>query len=498
MYIGGLDVGTSGCKVTVYDTDGKYVTSAYEEYDVKRAGGEHEIDVDGIVEAVYAVLAKAARDYELCALGVTSFGESFVALDENDKILAPSMLYTDPRGTEEVAELCEKLGEDRIISIAGVKPHSMYSLPKIMWIRKNKPEMYAKIKRIMLIEDLVVYKLSGVAAIDYSLAARTMALDIRGLCWSKEIFEAAGVDVSLMSSLVKTGSAAGKILPGLAKRLGISTETVIVNGCHDQVAAAVGAGMLSAGGAVNGSGTVECITPCFDTVPTAKEFYDDGYCAVPYVVDGTYVCYAFSFTGGAVLKWYRDSFARHEKQLCAESGENVYALLDSKIPEKPTGILVLPHFAGAATPYMDNGSRAAMIGLNLETSGEDIYKALMEGVAYEVMMNLEHLGNGGIAPRELYATGGGSSSPVWLQIKADILGVPITVIDAKEAGALGCCMLAAVAVGAIDSLEAAKEKFVKVGKTYCPREECSELYRKYYKAYKEVYDSVRPIVGKCD
>lgn len=494
MYVGGLDVGTSGCKVTVYSTKGEYITNEYREYDVVRAGGEHEMDAGVIIGAVLECIKCTSKSYPLAALGVTSFGESFAILDENDNILAPTMLYTDPRGEDEVKELCEKIGEDRITYIAGVKPHSMYSIPKIMWIKKNKPEVYSKIKRIMLIEDLVVYLLSGVASIDYSLAARTMGLDVRGKCWSKEIFDAAGIDVSLMSKLVKSGSVAGKIKKEIAEKLGISDEMLIVNGCHDQVAACVGAGLLSAGGAVNGSGTVECITPCFDKIPDKGEFYENGYCVVPYVVDGTYVSYAFSFTGGAVLKWYRDNFARYEKKLCAQSGENVYKLLDGKIPEKPTGILVLPHFAGAATPYMDNASKAAIIGLTLESTSEDIYKALMEGVCYEVMTNLERLSEGGISPKALYATGGGSSSPAWLQIKADILGIPITVIDAKEAGACGCCMMAAVAIGEIESLEKAKEIFVTEGKTYYPREEYSRIYKKYYQAYRGLYSAVRPLV----
>ena len=146
MFLGGLDVGTTGCKLSVYDEKGGFVYNSYKEYEVSRASGEHEIDATKIFEAVCEVLKDVAQKYELEAMGVTTFGETFTILDENDEVLLPSMLYTDPRGGEECAELCEVLGEKRLTYISGVKPHQMYSLPKIMWIKKNRPEIFAKAK----------------------------------------------------------------------------------------------------------------------------------------------------------------------------------------------------------------------------------------------------------------------------------------------------------------------------------------------------------------
>ena len=488
MYIGGLDIGTTGCKLSVYDDTGAFVRNAYREYEVKRQGGAHEIDASGIFSAVCQVIEEVSASCELYAIGVTSFGESFVALDDEDEILLPSMLYTDPRGAEECAYLCETLGEDRVTEITGVKPHTMYSLPKMMWIKNHMPELYGRVKRLMLMQDYVVYALCGVAQIDCSLAARTMALDIRKKCWSCELLDAAGIDESLLSRVVPTGTVAGPITRELASRLGLSREVLIVSGAHDQVASAVGAGALKPGDAVDGTGTVECVTPVFDRVPEEKEIYEEGYSVVPYVFDGTYVCYALSFTGGATLKWFRDNFAKHV------GGENVYATLDAMVSDEPTGILILPHFAGAANPYMDNGSRAAMIGLTLEHTTADLYRALMEGVTYEIMTNVEHLERAGICPEALYATGGGSKSDVWMQIKADVLGRPITALAAKEVGACGTCMLVGVATGLYRDLEDAKERFVKVGKTYFPRELSYERYKTLYQAYRKVYDAVRPIV----
>ena len=493
MFIGGLDIGTTGCKLSVYNDKGDFVFNSYKEYEVSRVNGAHEVDAQMIFESVCAVISETVKTYELEAVGVTTFGETFVALDENDNVLLPSMLYTDPRGEAECVSLCEALGEKRLIEISGVKPHTMYSLPKIMWIKNNLPEIYAKIKHIFLMEDYIVYKLCGKAYIDYSLAARTMAFDIRNKCWSREIFAAAGIDVALMSNPVPAGNVAGTLKKELADKLSTNKLFKIVNGSHDQVAATVGAGIFAPGEAVDGTGTVECIVPIFDHVPENSELYNKGYAVVPYVIENTYVCYAFSFTGGAVLKWFRDNFtAKHE------GSKNIYAELDALVKDDPTGILVLPHFAGAATPYMDNSSRAAIIGLTLEHSDADIYKALMEGVTYEIMINIEHLERFGIAPDKIYATGGGASSDVWLQIKADVLNRHVTSLSAKEVGACGTCMLTGVGIGIYKDLREAKQYFVKSKSTASPDPDRSKLYAKYYSAYRKLYDAVRPIIEEAN
>lgn len=480
MKIGGIDIGTTGSKLTVYDEKGNFWGREYVEYEISRNTGEHEIDGNVILIGVKEVIKKTSEKIgNIDVIGITSFGEAFVMLDKNDNILLPSMLYTDARGTEEAASFDEQL----VTYIAGVKPHSMYSLPKIMWVKKNKPEIYEKAEKILLFEDFIVYMLTGNAVIDRSLAARTMGLDIKELDWSKELFDFAGIDINKMSKVVKSGNVAGKVKPETAKELGLE-GTVIVNGCHDQVASAVGAGAFSAGEAVDGMGTVECVTPVFDTIPEDKELYDNSYCVVPYVSESKYVCYAFSFTGGAAAKWYRDNFANGVS----------YKELDSLVDDKVGKILCLPHFAGAATPYMDEGSKAAFLGVTLETKKEDLYKAILEGVAYETLINLKELEKSKIAPKSLYATGGGANSKVWLQIKADIFGLPITPIDAPEVGALGTIMLAGVSVGAFRDLQEAKSVMVKEKGTIYPDMKKHKEYMEHFKKYEKIYNSVRNLM----
>lgn len=495
MAIGGLDIGTTGCKITLYDDNGTYLYKAYRDYPVSRSVGEHEVKAEYIWEAVKEVMKEASVEIpDIRGIGITSFGETFVLLDEDDKPLCPSMLYTDPRGAQECEELIDKLGEMEIARITGLKPHMMYSISKLMWVKNNKPEYFQKVRHIFLMEDYVVYMLTGQAQIDYSLATRTMAFDIRKLCWSKEILKAAGIDEGLLSKTVPTGTSAGVMKQSMAEGMGLSNETIVVSVSHDQVAAAIGSNVCSDDVAVDGAGTVECITPVFTGIPDNDLLYKGNYAIVPYIIPNHYLCYAFSYTGGALIQWYIDNLAGYEKILAGGWNCSVHEVLEQGMTDKPTGLLVLPHFAGAATPYMDSDSKGAIVGLTLSHTASDIYRALMEGVTYEMLLNMDELNKAGIKFKMLRATGGGANSKVWMQMKADILNIPLVSLGSGEAGAAGCVMLTGVATGVFPNLEAAAGLMVSEIETYYPRQEQHDAYMKVYERYKKLYHAVRDLV----
>ncbi len=492
MALGGLDIGSTGCKVTIYDEQGNDLYRSYRDYPVARNVGEHEVRPEDIWQGVQEVLKDAAAHCPgIRALGVSSFGESCVLLDEQDRPIRPAMLYTDPRGVQECQELEEKLGKERLEQITGVAPHSMYSMPKLMWILRHCPEDFKRTKRILMMEDYVIYLLTGHGLLDYSLATRTMAFDIRSLCWSEEIFSAAGIDPGLFSEPILSGSKGEKILPHMAEALGLPLDLLLVPAGHDQVAAAIGSGVFGAGQAVDGAGTVECITPVFSGIPTDRRIYDGGYAVVPYVTPGTYVTYAFSFTGGALVSWFVENCARAQKQEAKEQGKSVYEVLEAGMKDEPTGLLVLPHFAGAGTPYMDTEAAGAIVGLTLCHHTSDLYRAMMEGVVYEMMLNMEHLEAAGIRPERLRATGGGAASRVWMQMKADMLNVPLVSLGNAEAGAVGCAMVSGVAAGVFKDLAEAASVLIKEKETYLPRPAMHEAYRKHYQRYQKLYEAVR-------
>lgn len=486
MIFGGIDVGTTGCKIALYDENAQFLDQFYQEYDAVHKNGMHEIDFNDIRDSVLDILKSATEQYQITSLGVTSFGETFVMLDENDQVLAPSMLYTDPRGTEECAMLCEKLGEERLTRLTGVKPHQMYSISKIMWHRRNTPEIFSRCKRILLGQDFIVYTLTGNAKIDYSLASRTAAFDVEKCCWLPEVFHAADIDMSLMSEPVPMGTIAGKVRWEIKEKLGIDYDITVVSGCHDQAAAMLGAGIFKPNQAMDGTGTVECIPVILEEKPEDLAFYEGGYSVVPFI-NGLFACYAFSFTGGAALKWFKDNFAGDSL------GDNTYALYDRAVRDDPTGILVLPHFAGAATPYMDNDSTAAFIGITLETTKYDIYKAIMEGTSFEMLLNFNTMRRFTREITEIRATGGGAASDVWLQIKADILNTTITALSCKEAGAAGTAALAGAALGVYSDFVDTISKMSTVRKVFYPNEERQKKYKKLYKKYANLYTAIKKL-----
>lgn len=491
MAIAGIDVGTTGCKCTVYNYQGIQLKESYIEYPHTAANGR-ELNPAMVWEKVKKVLHDAAEDVEpVEAIGVTSFGETFVMLDERDCPVTNTVLYTDKRGEEQCELLIDRLGRERIMEITAVNPSPNFSISKIMWMKKYRPKEYLNTKSILLYSDYITYMLTGIKKIDYSLAARTMAFDLKRRAWSRDIFNAAEVDCGLMAEPVPTGTIVGKIKKSLAWELGVSADALVVVGCHDQVGAAVGTGTFSTETAVNGAGTVECITPLFRGIKNKTVMIEGNYCTVPYVIPGVYVTYAYSNTGGALLKWYRDQIAYMEAANFAAKGINAYEGFNEKLKDGISDLLILPHFAGAATPYMDAGATGAILGLTLETTSLDIYKALMEAVAFEDLLNIENLNKAGIHFSSLCSCGGGARSSYWTQIKADVLDLPIQSLGSVQAGTTGSVMMAGASCGIYSSLDEAKEVFVKPGTWFEPDEMKHELYLEKYRKYQKLYESAK-------
>ncbi len=497
MALLGIDIGTTGCKSVVYSSAGEELGAAYEEYAIIEQDGGYEIDADVVWKRVKAVINRSVAlsgvATQIKAIGVSSFGESAVPIDREGNTLSNAILYTDKRGTMECEQIKDKVGEDEFISITKVTPHPMYTLFKIMWQKNNNKTLYDKVDRYLLFEDFIIYKLTGKALISYSEAARTGCFDLQKLCYSKRILSAAGINVDLLSKPSPAGTVAGCVLPQIATELGLSHDTVVTTGGQDQICTAIGSGTYKKGQAVCGIGTVECITPIFDTPISDNEFTKKGYCCVPYATKGSYATYAYSYTGGAILKWFRDKLAPELRRECKASGRSVYEVLEGEIRAGVSDLLVLPHFAGAATPYMDINAKGAIIGLSLSSTRGDIFAAIMEGCCYEMLLNINQLGKSGITIERMVATGGGASSRVWLQMKADIFGFPISSVLQKQAGTLGAAIIAGAGVGEFTSIEQGIDSMVSFGDTFYPNPDRRERYLENFRRYERLYNAVKDI-----
>jgi len=328
MSIIGLDIGTTGCKCTIFGIDGNIASYSYSEYDTKSPQpGYYEIDPVEVWESVKKVIFNAVRSYRgerIKALSISSFGEAAVPVDKNGRVLANSIIYMDKRGSEECKIIETALGKEKIMQISGVSSHPMYTISKVMWIKKNTPDIYNRAWKLMLFGDFISFCLTGDPVIDHSLASRTMAFDIISKEWSDEILDAAKIDKKIFSKISPSGTIIGEVKKEIAKVLGLSDGVLVVTGGHDQVCAAVGAGILSEGMAIDGIGTVECITPVFNRPVINKVMLENKYNCAPFAKKDMYASYAFNFTGGSLLKWYRDTFALHQKEYYDLIGKNIY------------------------------------------------------------------------------------------------------------------------------------------------------------------------------
>ncbi|MCD6321515.1 MAG: carbohydrate kinase [Clostridiales bacterium] len=500
MAVAGLDIGTGGCKCTIFNADGKISTYSYMEYSPERTPeGYIELDPELVWNSVANVIKRAVAKHSgdiVEALCITSFGEAGVFLDRNGNVLRNSLLYTDFRGEAQCSQFIEKLGRNEILKRSGHVPHPMFSFSKIMWVKDNEPEVYKKAEVFLQYSDYILYKLSGSKYVDWSLASRTGLFNVIEKKFDKVLLDAAGIEAGIFPTPVQPGTAVAEMNPGTACELGLKKNVKLILGGQDQICAALGAGVLKTGMAVNGIGTVDCITPLFDRPVINSKMADAGFSCIPYMIPGHYVTYAFNYSGGALLRWYKEKFGEAVVRKLGKVESDTYSFLETLAPKEPTGLLVLPHFQGAATPYMDIDAVGAIIGLTSDTDAFSLYRGIMEGVTYEAKVNIDALKEAGVNIEKITVCGGGSRSPMWVQIRADIFDIPVDVLEFEEAGTLGAAILAGTACGLYKDLEEGVNSLVRIKKTYYPDKKNRDIYEGQYTKYKRIYENVRNIEGR--
>lgn len=475
----GIDIGGTGCKCVAFRDDGSQLAIAYTEYPVA-AGTVNlppEILTTSVLQVIGECTAKLPDTKEVAVITVSSFGESFVAVDEEGNALTDILMYFGNTESQEFSQLVKQVGEGKFMRIAKILPDASYSLSKMLYTQKvaEKP-----VWKFLFIAGFITYRLSGKAYADVSLACRSLLYDVEKGCWSKELVEESGIDPETLPEVLPTGGKVGLILPEIAAKLGIPETTQVVIGAHDQIVNALGAGVAELGDAVDTSGTCECLTPLFAGIPEDLDFQRNNFACVPYLQNRGFVTYAYNISAGSVVKWYRDALAYHLKA----DGKSIYDILNETAPTEPTNLMILPFLQGmGGTPDVDASATGLIAGLTTQTRLPDIYRAILEGVTFEMRYNQEKLSDNGVQIQKLYACGGGAKSPVWLQIKADILGCDIVTVKADETGAMGSAILGIAAVTGEDPFKVA-EKFWQYGETVKPNAVNQAIYDRRYEVYK--------------
>ena len=497
MSLLGLDVGTTGCKAIAFTPDGDTVATAYREYPLySPQPGWQELDPEevwqNVREALSEVSSKTKAD-PIVALAISSQGEACHAIDKKGRCLTRSIVSFDGRTADYPSWWLERIPAIDIARISGMPLHGMYSLNKLMWFKEHCPDAYRDAWKFVCYEDFVHARLGLPPVMSHSLAARTMALDVRQGDWSSKLLDIAGIDRELLPDTRASGEVVGTIPDSVAADLGLPRGITVVTGGHDQPAGALGAGILESGEAIYSLGTVEAICPIFGSFTMTESLVEGNLCCYPACVPGLFASLAFNFTGGSLLKWYRDTWAGAEVAEAAEKGVDVYDLLCSRIPSKPENLLMLPHFTVTGTPYFDTESRGLIAGLTLNTTREEVVSAILSGVTYEMKLNLELLQSSGIQIRRLRAIGGGAKSPIWVQRKADIMGIPIAVLETTEAPALGMAMLAGSVGAGVADVGGMAERAVRISDVFEPEPSRAKAYGRRFELYRQLYPAMAKV-----
>jgi xylulokinase len=486
MNLLGIDVGTTGCKVAIFSSDGKQIALAYREYNIcltKSGYAELESALvwKKIQESMQEVMS-SSKGLPISALSVSSLAESFVPVTKERKILGNSTLNFDTRGDEFLPLLRKTITDDQIYQKNGNCLGNQYSLTKLMWIKKYQPELYTDTYKFLLWGAFVSFMLGSEPMVDFSLANRTLLFDIHRQDWSDDLLRITGLDREKLPVVVPTGTVIGHVSHEVSQTLNLPEGISIISGAHDQCANAVGCGVIDSGHAVYGMGTYHCITPVFSSPRENNLMIDRGLNTEHHAVPGKYVCFIYN-QGGSLVKWYRDTFAVNEQADYSKRGETVYPALLSEISQKPSDILVLPHFTQTGSPRFITDSAGVIVGLHLNTTRGEILKGIIEGISFYLREVLDTLPDTGITIHDFRVVGGGSKSDIWIQTCADIFGLPFYRPVITEAGALGAAIIAGVGAEIFSNFENATDAMVKIEKEFLPNKYIHNLYEERYQNY---------------
>lgn len=497
-----FDVGTTSVKTALYDVEGKLRYKVLKDYQLSSPiVGWYEVNPEiywrSVVEGFQEILSQCgAAVSDIKTIAGCSQGETVIFLDSQDQPTRPAMVWLDGRARQEAEQFSAMVDSAEFFSVTGIPEiEPTWSACKMLWVKQNQPEIFRQTAKFMLVEDYIVYKLTGKFVSSASLLATSALIDIHAKTYWRTTVDFLGVEDRL-PLIIAEGSLVGKIQPSVAADIGLKAGMLVFKGSMDQTMSAVGAGNIAPGVITETTGTALAIgvtTAAVNFRGTLRLAYQ------PHVLPRTYLILPFAQTAGMVYKWFRDQFAREEIQQ-TENLESAYDVLNrmaAAIPAGSDGLVWLPFLAGGA-PAPDNNAYAkgVVYGLTLKHGKAHLARAIMESIGYLLKRTLTHVEQAGIPIQEVRSMGGGARSELWLQIKADICNYPIVRMQEEETSTLGAAIVSAVKAGDYATIEDAVQSMVKPGKRFLPNPEQAAIYARSYALYRELYESLTPLFKK--
>lgn len=492
----GLDIGTTSVKAVLMDTTGKIMVAAAREYTLETNGNYCEIETElywiNCVTVIKELVQNAPiKITDIDAISFSCQGETLICIDENGTPLRKAIVWLDNRSNAEAKQIWDFFGKEAVNKITGqTEALPFWTANRILWLRKNEPSVFNKVYKYLLVEDYIIYRLTGMFATEQSLNSSTLYFNIYKKEWWQEMLVFLEITDKQLPDVYKSGELISTISKKAANETGLSQNLSVVTGAFDHVAGAIGAGNIHAGMVSETTGTSMAMVVTLDEVIENISINLPMQC---HAIEGKYLLLPYAQTAGMMFRWFRDIFCELEITDAVNNNTDAYDLMTAlaeEIAPGSEGLLVLPHLMGSGSPEFNVNAKAVFAGMQLGMRKGHFTRAIMESIAYMIKRNLETLETKGIKVKEIRASGGGAKSFLWNQIKSDVANIPIYTLSAQETASIGAAILAGVGCNAFESIEDGCKKTVTIKNSFFPIPQNQPNYETAYHRYKLLSDSL--------
>lgn len=478
----GVDLGTSAVKLLLMDENGKICKIVSREYPLyfPHPGWSEQNPEDWFVQSMEGIRELTADCDKSQVQGISFGGQmhGLVALDNQDQVIRPAILWNDGRTGKQTDYLNQMIGKDKLSEYTANIAFAGFTAPKILWMKENEPENFAKICKIMLPKDYLAYKLSGSFCTEYSDASGMLLLDVEHKCWSEEMLGICGITKEQLPKLYESWEVVGTLKKEIAEELGLPESVKVIAGAGDNAAAAVGTATVGDGGCNISLGTSGTLF-----ISSKKFGVDENNALHSFAhADGNYHLMGCMLSAASCNKWWMDEILKTKAYQEEQAGI-------TKLGENR--VFYLPYLMGERSPHNDPDARAAFIGMSMDTTREDMTQAVLEGVAFGLRDSLEVARSIGVSPERTKICGGGAKSPLWRKIIANVMNMKVDIIESEEGPGYGAAILAAVGCGVFSSVEEAAKKLVKIVATEEPDPELTAKYEERYQKFRKLYPALK-------
>lgn len=497
-YLLGIDIGTSACKIAVFNRLGEVIASGSGEYQVyypKPGYAEQNPQEwwETVCSTLKTTLCDAGIDNKLiAAVGVDGQSWSAIAIDREGNTLANTPIWMDTRSDGICRRINREISEDAIFKLAGNSLQASYTTAKILWYKENMPEVYGHIYKILQSNSFIVYRLTGVLSQDKSQGYGLHCFDMHTGTWNEDMCRQLGIPLDFLPDIYDCHQVVGQVTETAAKQCGLAAGIPVVAGGLDAACGTLGAGVIHPYETQEQGGQAGGMSICLD-----KYSADPRLILSYHVVPGQWLLQGGTTGGGGVMRWIEKEFADYEREEGKRLGKSSLSILDEaagRVNPGSDGVIFLPYMAGERSPLWDVNAKGVYYGLDFSKTKAHFVRAAMEGVAYSLKHNLEIARAAGAEVKVLRAMGGAANSVLWTQIKADVTGMPIIAVSSDTATTLGAAILAGVGVGFYSDFDEAVKLTVKVKRQHEPNSKNHEIYDKNYKTYLDIYNNLKSIM----